>query len=1470
MSNPEEFAAYRICSGCDHANRATANFCENCGQRLPSKARCAQCGDEYAEGQRFCQNCGAPLTDEAAHPTAEPQADGGQVFAAPDRPPLPGLAAGAASALRAFRLWRSLGRPDSPSRAHPFELEEPPTGRGPSETAPPIPQTPVADFMPAGVDAHGRKSAAPTPLSYPVDAAGVRRSAANAFFGLLAILSAVGGQWLLRSGQSTPALGLYAFAIVLAVWAFRKQLIFDAPAAPSLGPIERLSPKWLLPILILPGAVAAWALNRLQSDPINPPNSFWPLHIASVLLFVACVYFVDRQTNVGALWPLRKRTPQPSPSHASNQERPRWKTSERLIGIVILCVGLFLRLYDLPELPFGSWYDETDYGLQAQRILQDPAYRPLFIGSLQGPAHYIYLVSALFLALPEVTFVIRLVSVLFGTLSVPAAFMAGNQLFGRSPGLILAFLVAVSRWSVNFSRIGMWNIPLTFFALLGIGFLLRALRRNRLTDYLWAGLFLGLGLNFYLAFSAFLLVVAVFLLHHIAAHFSQLRHLWKGLVVAAMGAFLFLAPLGVYVLEEPDSFFARSRNVSIFREYSDDQVWSVVRENAVTHLLMYNVRGDPNGRHNLPGEPMLAPIAGALLVLGLGICLSRFWRPRPLLLVIWFVGMISGGILTLSFEAPQSLRAIGTLPASYLLGTVPLALLWQNWRAAASGMTALRNRAKGAQGGGGSEIDLPSFLTSLRSPLNSAVQWILPFFLWRGLPVLFMSILLLAVAVHNYTTYFERQRNDFAVWNAYSTGESIAATIIAQNVRRNDTDVFLTSHYAGHPTVRFIAAAESLYQRVNYTATLPMPLSSDRDALFLMDPQRRNFYEQARDFYPNAQFVEHRPPFGGPTVLYEARLKPFDITSIQGMRLAYFEGDAWSGNPVTVEKKPTVNVEWPQDAPLDAPFSAEWKGVLNVERYGPYRLVLRAPAAAELYVDEELVAHIEEGAESSAGGQVRESVATLELALGLHNLRVRAVGGEGAVSLSWQPPDEEEEFVPTAMLHTDPVTSSGLLGRYYPNGDWQEPAAFARIDPLISIYFHDIPLPRPYTVEWTGKLAVPEEGDYRLGIESIDESELWIDGQSIAASLEPNQYVENSVALTAGLHDIRIRYVARTSHYHVNLHWTPPGQGNELIPSEALIPPQGNYANVTIEDLAIFDETPQTRPDAPSPQTRPAASPPQTETLPAAQEETTAAFDIVSASFERPRGVTAANGRLYVVDPSQGALVVLDNDGRQSANIRRSNRLFNEPVDVAADADGNIYLLDAGDGGHLSVHTPEGEFLRTVPIADDVASQSRGLDVDDQGRIWLALTPVLVVAAFDADGQELIRFSTDLDVFGEVAPQPIDVAYHADDAVYVSAVGTPSVIRFSRAGEPLAVWPLAPANSVDGPHLALDSEGVLYVTQPERGGFLRISGDEQVEVWSLPASQPPRKLVGVTLGQDEDLLVTDSENGNLYRVPIPP
>ena len=260
------------------------------------------------------------------------------------------------------------------------------------------------------------------------------------------------------------------------------------------------------------------------------------------------------------------------------------------------------------------------------------------------------------------------------------------------------------------------------------------------------------------------------------------------------------------------------------------------------------------------------------------------------------------------------------------------------------------------------------------------------------------------------------------------------------------------------------------------------------------------------------------------------------------------------------------------------------------------------------------------------------------------------------------------------------------------------------------------------------------------------------------------------------------------------------------------------------------------------------------------------AIEVISDDFERPRSVAVANGRLYVADPEAHELIVLEEDGRQVARVRGSVQPFSHPVDVDADAAGNIYVLDAGNG-QVSMHDAAGDFMQVLPLPAFMA-RAGGFHVDSQGRIWLAVTSAQLVAVYDSEGQELVRFSTALN---GADLQPVDVAFHAADAVYVTVVGDrTSVMRFSEGGELLDSWPLVPANSAEAPHLSVDSSGVVYVTQPEWGEILRIAGDSQA--WTeedMSTLRPPRtsvgKLIGIALEESGSLVVTDIR-GSIYRV----
>jgi DNA-binding beta-propeller fold protein YncE len=1200
--------------------------------------------------------------------------------------------------------------------------------------------------------------------------------------GGLAIGFALWGQRLLEQSAFVESVLIYAAALIMAVWALQG---FSWSVSPLLTtdtpPAE---PAWwrFLPAIV--ALALAWLALRNLTDVERPSPLFWRLHLTSIALFLAGALLLDSPASFRLV--LRRSL-------------PGWQATGLIAMLaLILLLAAFLRLWQFDELPFGTWYDEAENGLQALRILENPSFRPIFVGSIHAPAHYVYLIVAAFEWAGVSTQSIRLVSVAMGLITVLAAYLVGRELFGRAGGVMLAFLLAVSRWNVNFSRIGMYNASTPMFELLTIGFLLRGLRLGHYRDYALAGLFLGLGLCFYAAFQLFVGVLLLFLLALMLLQRGFWRRSWRGLLVLVCTAMLVIAPVIKFAYTKPDVYFERTMDTSIFAKKRPEERLPALLENTRKHLLMFNVRGDPNGRHNLPGKPMLDPYSAALMVLGLALALWRLGRGPgrawALLVPTWLGITLLGGILSLDFEAPQSLRAIGTQPAVYVLAVAPLVALWRAWRAGAGRYT-------------------PNFVIA---PL---------------------TLLLGLAAYSNFHTYFFEQAVDFATWNSFSTPETITARLLASYDEQ--TDAYVISFFHGHPTLNFLARTAPRPARIETTDHLPLPWPASRPVALITNADSRSLFDEARRYYPNAHLQEYKPPFGGPTVLYEAVLTPADIAGVQGLAGNYYPDTTWTGPSQLGRQDAMLRFDWANTPPLPLPFSVEWEGVLRIETYGPHQFFLQAPAESQLLIGEELVLATSGAGETSAG---------VVLAQGNHPIRVRAVGAPGPFSLAWRPPDRGPEIVPATALYVPPVVSNGLLGRYFANDSWQTPEAFAKIDPQLNLYFHIPPLARPYTVEWTGKIAIPLSGFYHFGLESIDEATLWIDEQPITASTQPNVYADGAVELTAGLHDIRIRYTDRTDHTHINLYWTPPGATMQLVPAEVLFPPLGNYQRMTMPSLDAFVFNPLA-PAAPLFVTRPLAGTVRT----------------VQSGLNQPRGIAVApDGRIYVADTGNRRVLVLSPAGAVTDILTPGRQPFVEPFDLAVDRQGNLYVLDAGQA-RIAIFDRDGGYLRDLPASPTVLDRARGLHLDGQDRIWVADTPGGRVVAFDQAGQIVLE----IPVWPGQASQPVDVAVGFDGTIFVTDAGLHKLVHFDASGRRLLAWEIPVANTMDGSHLAVDGVNQLYITQPEMGQIaLHRADGEQIGVWPLHAVRAGGivKPVGVAVDADGRIWSVDSAGGAVIVV----
>jgi len=901
--------------------------------------------------------------------------------------------------------------------------------------------------------------------------------------GFSAVVLAIAAQWCLGHSQIVGADLLYSVAAFLAIYSLRKHAgPLALPDLEARGPSRRRARYAGLALVWLAGLLAVLSLYRFVSP--TDPSMGWLLYGGSMVALLGGARLLDA-----------RRRPVPG--------EPSWTRGELGLLLAIIASGALIRLWGLDALPYGTWYDEAENGLVAQRILDEPGYLPIYEPRVNSAGHYLLLLAGSLRFLGSSTWALRVVSALLGAAAVAASYLVGRELFGRRWGLALAFLLAVSRWSINFSRIGMYNIATPLFELVALGFLLRGLRRRRYTDFVLSGIGLGLGMVFYVGFLAFPLVLVAFLVHTALTERSLLRSSWRGLLVLSFAVVLTVAPVAQYAQREGEEFWERTAKTSVFRGRTTEQALPVIRTNLVKYLGMFNYRGDRYGRHNLSKEPMLDPISGALMVLGVALCLRRWRRPRSLLLVIWLIVMLLPGVLSLEWEAPQALRTIGTLPVACLLAVVPLHALGEDWQ-------RVFGRAR------------------------------------AGLFGLIVACLLTVSGASNLYAYFVLQARSFESWRDFSTAETITARLMAQ--AGDGVDLYVISYYHDHPVVRFLAPEVTDYQRVETHDDLPLPQSVDKEAMIILDGGSTYLFAEAQRYYPRATFEQYGAPFGGPPVVYAVRLSPEDVRGLQGLVGRYRHVDDEQATAAQIRQESSLSFDWGEDALLATPFLVEWEGVLRAPQYGTYRLILRSPASAELHLD---------GAPLLSGDG--ESSAEVVLAQGNHALRITAVGVEGHFELAWQPPGAGEEVVPSWALYAPPVTPNGLLGRYYPNGGWESPLAFARIDRRLSVYYHIAPLPMPYTVEWEGQILIPEGGQYFFALQSIDEAVLYIDGEEVVASRERDEYDQEGLGLQAGYHELGLRYAARTHHMHIDLYWIPPGGTREIIPSEVLLPPQGSW-----------------------------------------------------------------------------------------------------------------------------------------------------------------------------------------------------------------------------------------------------------------------------------------------------------------------
>lgn len=330
------------------------------------------------------------------------------------------------------------------------------------------------------------------------------------------------------------------------------------------------------------------------------------------------------------------------------------------ILISILLLGTFLRFYKLDEIPGEMWGDVIEGYKLTQRVLRGDFYWSYEFGG-DGPLFsYLAALISLFFGLSFTT--MKLTTSLIGIALIVVVYYFGKEYVNQSVGLLAAFLTAVSKWPLIYSRMAKPHILVALFTALAFFFFLKYLKSQKPIDGILTGLILGLGMYTQAGFWGVPLAIGIILVFRLNRRTLSLILPFLLLIIP----FLKDIFLRVSYFLSPSSFFGEKMfgiKVGLGMKLK------LYLINLLKNFAMFNLRGDGTFRNNPPGLPHLDFLSGIFFLLGIIIFfklvkkspLFYFWLPFFIIQVPSFLDITNPG------STPNAGRSIALLPFVYVL-----------------------------------------------------------------------------------------------------------------------------------------------------------------------------------------------------------------------------------------------------------------------------------------------------------------------------------------------------------------------------------------------------------------------------------------------------------------------------------------------------------------------------------------------------------------------------------------------------------------------------------------------------------------------------------------------------------------------------------------------------------------------------------------------------------------------------------
>lgn len=363
---------------------------------------------------------------------------------------------------------------------------------------------------------------------------------------------------------------------------------------------------------------------------------------------------------------------------------------------LIIILGSVLRLWQLGNTPISPDWDEVALGYNAYSIIQTGRdeygnFLPIILRSFDDykPALYAYLAMPSISILGLSVAAVRLPSVIFGILTVLAVFFLVKELFKKnSIALLTSFLLAISPWHIQFSRIAFEANVGVALNVFGILFFLKAFKKPWflfLSSLMW-----GLSLHVYQSEKVFVPLLIAILVLSFKKEFFLIRK--KYIFISLMIFSIISIPLIYFTLVNKDAL-SRAKTVSIFsnssiiqantakiaRDKASNDILGLVLDNRRVEFVKYIaggylshfdlnwlfVKGDI-ARHHAPNMGLMYLVELPFLLIGIySLVFGKFDKIVKVFIVLWF--LIAPIPASVTNDVPHAVRAINFLPTLQIL-----------------------------------------------------------------------------------------------------------------------------------------------------------------------------------------------------------------------------------------------------------------------------------------------------------------------------------------------------------------------------------------------------------------------------------------------------------------------------------------------------------------------------------------------------------------------------------------------------------------------------------------------------------------------------------------------------------------------------------------------------------------------------------------------------------------------------------